>query len=385
MENLLYDFNHFMPTKVIFGNGKIDCVGEEAAGLGRKALFVTGKTSAKRFGYTKKVAGILGKNNIEIVVYDEVEPNPDRATINNGAKIADKENCDLVIGLGGGSALDAAKGISLVVTNNEDVWNYVEGKEPGKEGLPVIAIPTTSGTGSEVTPYAVVSDKPNNRKDGFASIFNFPRVSILDPQLTLSLSHHYTISTGLDALAHAIESYTSSFANKMSDVFALEAIKIIAKNLRVVSKDGKNIAARSNMLYGNMLAGIALANADLTIAHVMGEAIGAIYDTDHGLTVGLLLPAVMEYNFMADLEKNGRISEALGEDITDLSSKDAAQRSSTALKKLLKNIQYPSGLKEIGVELNDSIIDLCVRPGLTEINPAEIGKEEIREILKKSM
>lgn len=385
MQDLLYDFNYFMPTKVLFGLDRIDLIGEEAAKLGSKALFVTGKTSAKKFGYTKKVVELLGQNNVNAVLYDEIEPNPDRVSINNGAKIANNEKCDLIIGLGGGSALDAAKGISLVAVNNEDVWNYVEGKQPKKEGLPIIAIPTTAGTGSEVTPYAVVSDKPKKRKDGFGSIFNFPKVSILDPQLTVSLTHHYTISTGLDALAHAIESYTSKLANKMSDVFALEAIKILAENLRAVSADGENIKARSNMLYGNMLAGIALANADLTIAHVIGEAIGAIYDTDHGLTVGLVLPAVMEYNFIADLEKNAKIAEVLGENITDISLKDTAQKSSIALKKLLKDIDYPSGLREIGAELSDSILDLCVRPGLTSINPVEIGRDEIREILKKSM
>jgi len=385
MQDLFFNFNYFMPTKVLFGTEKINDVGKEAAKLGTKVLFVTGKTSAKKFGYTNKVTELLGENNVKVVLYDEIEPNPDRLSINKGAKIARDEKCDLIIGLGGGSALDAAKGISLAAANNEDVWNYVEGKQPKKEGLPVIAVPTTAGTGSEVTPYAVVSDKLQKRKDGFGSIFNFPKVSILDPLLTVSLTHHYTISTGLDALAHAIESYTSKLANKMSDVFALEAIKIIAGNLRAVSADGENIEARSNMLYGNMLAGIALANADLTIAHVIGEAIGAIYDTDHGLTVGLVLPAVMEHNYSADLEKNVKIAEALGENINGISLEDAAQKSSTALKKLLKDIKFPSGLREIGVELSDAILDLCTRPGLTSINPVEIGRDEIKELIKKSL
>jgi len=306
-------------------------------------------------------------------------------SINNGAKAANEQACDLIIGLGGGSVLDAAKGISLVAVNNEDVWNYVEGGEPAKEGLPLIAVPTTAGTGSEVTPYAVVSDKSIKRKDGFGSIYNFPKVSILDPSLTLSLSHLYTISTGLDALAHALEAYTSSLANKMSDVFAREAIKIIGSNLRKVSENGSDLDARSNMLYGNMLAGIALANADLTIAHVIGEAIGANYDTDHGLTVGLVLPAVMEYNFRANPSKNAAIAHALGFDVSGLSQMDAASKSCVALKNLLKDIKYPSGLRAIGVELSDSVINLCLRPGLASINPVELGRKEIKEIIEKSL
>ena len=385
MQNGPNKFNYLMPTKVIFGKDKINQIGEEASKLGSRALIVTGRTSAKKFGFEKKVTDILQYHNISYVVYDQIEPNPDRISINNGAKVANEQGCDLIIGLGGGSVLDAAKGISLVAVNNEDVWNYVEGGEPAKEGLPLIAVPTTAGTGSEVTPYAVVSDKSIKRKDGFGSIYNFPKVSILDPSLTLSLSHLYTISTGLDALAHALEAYTSSLANKMSDVFAREAIKIIGSNLRKVSENGSDLDARSNMLYGNMLAGIALANADLTIAHVIGEAIGANYDTDHGLTVGLVLPAVMEYNFRANPSKNAAIAHALGFDVSGLSQMDAASKSCVALKNLLKDIKYPSGLRAIGVELSDSVINLCLRPGLASINPVELGRKEIKEIIEKSL
>jgi 1,3-propanediol dehydrogenase/alcohol dehydrogenase len=378
------NFNYLMPSKILFGNNSLMDIGNESVGLGKRALLVTGKNSARKYGYTLRVVESLKEKNIETKVFEEIESNPSAKTINKGGELAKREGCDFIIGLGGGSALDAAKGIAAAVSENKSVWDFVEGTKIGKEILPIVAIPTTAGTGSEATPYAVISNKDIKRKDAFVSQYIFPKLTILDPLLTVSLSPYYTASSGIDTLSHAIEAYTSVFANPISELFAIKAIELVAKNLRTAFSNGLDIVARSNMLLASTLAGVAIAQADTTIAHVIGEAVGAVYDTDHGTSVALTLPAVMEFNCISSFEKYANISRLMGENISDISVRDAAYRSVNAVRNLIKDIKLPSNLKGIGVKDTKDIMALVLRPGLTSSNPRNVEREDFEEIIDKS-
>lgn len=384
MESLL-NLSYYMPTKIIFGTGKLDVIGEEVASLGKKALLVTGKHSAKSHGFTQRVVDRLKEYRVETVVFDEIESNPSNTTVNRGGKLAQGEQCDVIIGLGGGSAMDAAKGISVVAVESHDVWDIVEGATIENEILPIIAIPTTAGTGSEVTPYCVISNPEIHRKDAFASPKVFPKVAILDPLLTVTLPPYHTASSGMDALAQAIEAYTSVFASPISDLFAIEAIRLAAQNLRKAVSNGEDLLARTNMLFANTLAGIAIAQADTTIAHVVGEAVGAVYNTDHGTSVALSLPAVMEHNFVSNLEKYANITRLLGEWRDTYSLREAAQKSADAISVLIKDVGLPSGLSEIGVDDLDPVMELVMRPGLTASNPKSVTEEDFMSIITKSL
>jgi alcohol dehydrogenase len=373
--------NYLMPTRIVADRNALDDIGEEVVGLGKKAIIVTGKNSARKHGYTQRVIDSLKKNNIDSVVYEKIESNPDVVLIDEGAEIARSEKCDFVIGLGGGSAIDAAKGIAAVVSENKSVWDFVEGYEIKKDVLPIVAIPTTAGTGTETTPYSVISNKKIKRKDGFGSNFIFPKISILDPILTISLSPYYTADTGIDTLAHAIEAYTSVFASPISDLFAIEAIKLVAKNLRTVVADGRNIIARTNMLFASALAGVAIANPDTTIAHVIGEAVGAVYDTDHGVSVAIALPAVMEYNCVSNFKKYANITKLLEGDSLNLSLRDLAFKSADSVRDLIKDIKLPLRFNDIGVKDNKEILALALREGSSKSNPRSISNKEFEKII----
>lgn len=381
MGSYLEKIEYLMPTRIVANKNALDDIGEEVDGLGKKAFIVTGKNSARKHGYTQRVIDSLKKNNIDSVVYEEIEPNPDVVLIDKGGEIARSENCDFVIGLGGGSAIDAAKGIAAVVSEKKSVWDFVEGYEIKKDVLPIVAIPTTAGTGTETTPYSVISNKKIKRKDGFGSNFIFPKISILDPNLTISLSPYYTAGTGIDTLAHAIEAYTSVFASPISDLFAIEAIKLVGQNLRAAVANGKNIAARTNMLFASALAGVAIANPDTTIAHVIGEAVGAIYDTDHGVSIGIALPPVMEYNCVSNFNKYANITKLLEGESLNLSLRDLAFRSADSVRDLIKDIKLPLRFSDIGVKDNKDILALALREGTRESNPCSVSNEEFEKII----
>jgi len=373
-----------MPTKIVFGVNSINKIGKLTADFGEKAILVTGRSSAKKFGYSQRITDILKENKIETILFDEVTSNPDAELIDKGASLAMEKECKFVIGMGGGSAIDAAKAIAVGASENDKIWNFVEGKQV-RRSLPIIAVPTTAGTGSETTPYCVVSNKKIKRKDAFASELVFPKISIIDPYLTLSLPPFYTSVTGVDTLAHAVEAYISVLSNPISDLFAVEAIKLVSGNLRKAASDGKDMSARLSMSLASALAGCAISQADTTIAHVIGEAVGAIYDTDHGLSVNIVLPVVMDYICEPNYEKFANIASLLGEDISGLSLKDAALKAGDSLRKLMKDLKLPVNLKEIGVKEIKECVGLALRPGLRGTTPFKLSDSDIEKIIKNSI
>ena len=309
-----------------------------------------------------------------------MEPEPRIELADEGAALAVKNKCDMVIGIGGGSAMDVAKAIAVIATNKGAATDYLGLNKIPKAGLPKIMIPTTAGTGSEVTFTAVFVRKNLKKKEGMNSPYLYPELALLDPELTLTLPPAPTAQTGLDALCHAIESYTSINSSPMSELFSLEAISLIAENLRACVHDGKNIAARERMLLGSLYAGIGLANAGVTAVHSLSYPLGGKYGVGHGLANTMLLPPVMAFNLPGALEKFADVADAMGECTEGLPAREAAYLAVDAVEALIEDCGVDSSIRDFGVEEKDfpALADVAMtvaRP--LENNPRKMTKEDM--------
>ncbi|MBN1364068.1 MAG: iron-containing alcohol dehydrogenase [Syntrophaceae bacterium] len=366
--------------KIIFGNGSLltlaSHVKEHRA---QNPLVVIDKNLAKT-DLLEKVANILIPAGNKVTIYDKVEPEPPIEMADEGAKIAIKNKCDIIIGIGGGSAMDVAKAIAFIATNKGAAADYLGLNKVPKQGLPKIMIPTTAGTGSEVTFTAVFLRKNLKKKEGINSPYLYPELALLDPELTLSLPPVPTAHTGLDALCHAIESYTSINSSPVSEMFSLEAISLIAENLRTCVHDGKNIEARERMLLGSLYAGIGLANAGVTAVHSLSYPLGGKYGVGHGLANTMMLPAVMAFNLPASPEKFTDVADAMGENVEGFPAREAAYLALEAVEALIEDCGIHASLVQFGIKEKDfpALADVALtvsRP--LENNPRKINKEDM--------
>ena len=387
-------FQFHMPTKLIFGPGAIERLGEMVKPIGKKAFLVTGRSSMKKLGILDRVEEKLEDAGIGYTLYCEVAPNPNTAVIDRGAEIAVKEGCDFVIGLGGGSAIDTAKGIAVVAASDGSVWDYMEaGKEPGqvKEVTsltwPIVAIPTTSGTGTETTWYAVATNEELKLKEGMGSPHLFPVVSIVDVELLTYMSPELTAFTGLDAFGQALEGYTSKDANMATDALALDAMRRIVSGLPRAFRDGSDLKARADVAWGATLSGMVISQVDANLCHAMSHPLSAHYGTPHGLAVGLLTPATMEYNLQVLPEKYAVVAELLGEEISGKTLQQAAALAPPAMRRLMDELKIPSGLRDIGVKEEDipRLAHDTTLMGALSTNIRAAGQKELAQIFEKVM
>jgi alcohol dehydrogenase class IV len=361
-------------------------VGDEAKALGRsRALIVTdpGIVSA---GYTKIVEEALHNAKIEVGIFDGVVPEPPSRCVEDGVKMIREGRYDLVIGIGGGSSLDIAKGVAIMATNPGKVVDYAGIDLVPKAGLPKILIPTTAGTGSETSRSLVVTDE-NNVKRSIASSFGISDVAILDPMLTLSMPPLVTANTGMDALVHAIESFVSATTTPFAEILAIEAIRLIAHNLPLAYSKGSNLTARYNMLLAASLAGLAFASSRLGIVHGLAYVIDTEYHLPHGRANAIMLPHVMEFNKTGNLAKFGRIAEAMGEPVKGLSPYEAADKSVQAVKNLLAALQVPYRLSQYGIpkEHLPKLIEGGMRQARLFVpNPRDVTQEDLRWIYERA-
>ncbi|MBI3008923.1 MAG: iron-containing alcohol dehydrogenase, partial [Candidatus Omnitrophica bacterium] len=302
-----------LPGKIIFGWGALETVGKESSLLGKKCLVVTGQHSMKRMGFTDVLAGSLEKKGLEAVIYDKVEEDPSLNTVDMGLEMGRKSGCDMVIGLGGGSAMDTAKSIAGIFREDTNsIREFYDGVRIARHGIPFIAIPTTSGSSAEVTNNAVLTDTEKGIKKSVRSPEFLARVIIADPELTLGLSPRQTAISGMDALTHAIEGYVSLGATPWTDALALEAIELIGKNLHKAFLDGGNKKAREGMSMGSLMAGMAFSNAKLGAVHALAHPVGIRYKISHGAACAILLPPVIEFNLAFRKKKFNAIKKTLG-------------------------------------------------------------------------
>lgn len=290
-------FPIFIPTKIIFGIGSLDTLANESL-PGRKALIITGGTSIKKYGYLNKLTAQLKIANVSYEIYDKISPNPITAHVEEAASIAKRENCDFIIGIGGGSAIDAAKAAALTVTNEGSFWEFVKGeKEPVNAPMPVVAIPSTAGTGTEADPWMVISN--NEEKIGFGSDMTFPVLSIVDPSLTMTVPPHLTAYQGFDALFHSIEGYINKNANIASDAMCEKAIELVAGNLRSCVDYGNDIISRERMSFASLMSGFVESVSGCVSCHSLEHALSAAApNLEHG--AGLIMIALEYYKYFIE-------------------------------------------------------------------------------------
>lgn len=335
--------------EIVFGIGAIQQAGNLVKRHGGKKVLLVVDPGFARCGRLPKVTGALEKEGLSVVVFDAVEAEPRVEIADECASAGRKERCDFVLGVGGGSAMDTAKAAAVLVTNEGRAKDYQGLDKVPKPGLPKGMVPTTAGTGSEVTFTAVFVNVDERKKAGINSPFLYPEMSILDPELTLDLPPAVTASTGMDALTHAIESYTSKAANPVSEIFSKKAIRLIGQSLRQAVNHGSDLTARSDMLLGSLLAGIGLANAGVTAAHSLAYPLGGAYRIPHGVANALLLPAVMAYNVFHCVEKLAWVAAGMGEKVEGISDREAAILAVESVKRLAKDIEVPQRLSDLGI------------------------------------
>ncbi len=297
-----------MPTEIIFESGAIDKLAEFLAPIGERPLLVTGRHSARKTGMLDKVLGMLP----DVVVFDQVEENPTTSTCESGAKTCRDHQCDCVIALGGGSPIDAAKAIAFLATNTGRCTDYLGNAKPRNSALPILAIPTTAGTGSEVTPYAVLVDIEKNTKRTLTGRDLFPRIALLDPNLTITQPREVTLATGLDALSQGMEGFISRKATRKGDILALETCRLIKRWLPVVLREPENLMARTAMLEAAMLSGCVIAQSGTTLVHGMGYYFTLHHGIAHGIANALLLSPVFQWNAQHAPDKVALLANTLG-------------------------------------------------------------------------
>ncbi|GMQ59716.1 iron-containing alcohol dehydrogenase [Vallitalea sediminicola] len=385
MENL-NSFQFLLSTKIIFGKDQLDSLKSQLAEINaRKIMIVTDKGLIKA-GIVDKVLDIITENNIDYYLYDEVIPNPTINVVDEAATKCKNENCNVLIVIGGGSAMDTTKGISVMATNEGSSYEYLDGRGDSKkeivnDPLPIIAIPTTSGTGSEVSFYSVLTDPETKIKDSITSYKIYPITAIIDPVLTKNLPPFITACTGLDVLGHALEAYTSTIENPMTDLFALEAIKIVFNSLVDAVNSGE-IEARVNMSYASMLAGIAMSHCGATIPHALGCPLTGHCGMPHGLAVGILQIPMLEFNKEQLQDKIKNILKYMDVDITKIDKGQYHKHLINKIEELMKQINIDEAVKQY--EMDEKSIDLMSKDaiihGCTLINPKKISLEDIINI-----
>ncbi|MBN2515426.1 MAG: iron-containing alcohol dehydrogenase [Deltaproteobacteria bacterium] len=363
--------------EIVFGEGAFDRLAEYVTLLnGKKPLIVLDKNLAER-GFDEKIADLLKHAGMKYVLYDKVEAEPLLEIADKVAGMAVKKKADSVVGIGGGSAMDVAKAAAAIAANKGKAKDYLGlNKVPGP-GLPKIMVPTTAGTGSEVTFTAVFVRKDLKKKEGMNSQYLYPELALLDPTLTLSVPPMVTATTGVDALCHAFESYTSIHSSPMSEMMSLEAIRLISSNLRTCVHDGSNLAARKNMLLGSLYAGLGLANAGVTAVHSLSYPLGGTYGISHGLANTVLLPSVMRFNLPGALEKYVVVAKTMGEVVNNLSIREAAYMAVEAVENLIDDCGIIDTLETLGIDRKD--FPLLADTAMTVARPLENNPRKVTE------
>ena len=377
--------NRFVLNETSYhGAGAIKDIATEAKGRGFKKAFVCSDPDLIKFGVTKKVIDVLEGAGLDYEIYSNIKPNPTIENVQTGVEAFKKSGADYLIAIGGGSSMDTAKGIGIVIANPEfEDIRSLEGVAPTKnKSVPIFAVPTTAGTAAEVTINYVITDVEKNRKMVCVDPKDIPVVAFVDPEMMSSMPKGLTAATGMDALTHAIEGYITAGAWELSDMFHLKAIEIISRSLR--NAVANTPEGRADMALGQYVAGMGFSNVGLGIVHSMAHPLGALYDTPHCVANAIILPTVMEYNAPATGEKYREIARAMGvQGVDDMTQEEYRKAAVDAVRKLSEDVGIPADLKAIVKEedipfLAQSAYDDACRPG----NPRETSVEEIAELYK---
>ena len=379
-----FSFNYFAPTKVVFGVGSVSELPMEVPALGTKAVLVT-DPGIIEVGLVDEIKKIMGDNLAGI--YSDVPQDTGMDVVDRGAEYAKSIGANVVVSLGGGSVIDTGKGMCILITEGGSLRDYQGVQTLTRPQTPHIVIPTTAGTGSEVTCMSVTLDREQGQKIIMTEFHNAPRIAILDPRMTEKLPPGLTASTGMDALTHAVESYGSQFRNPISDALALHAIKLIMEYLPKVVDDGSDMVARGQMQIAALMAGWAFGNALVCIVHAMAHSLGAIMGLPHGTANGLLLPHGMRFNLDEIPELTAAMAGAMGIDTKGMDTKEAGEAGIAAVEGLLDRTGHPNRLRDVKVTENDikKAAELAMSDGSIVYNPRMVMEsDEVLEILKQA-
>jgi alcohol dehydrogenase class IV len=384
------DFNCHLPTKVLFGAGRIRLLGEVTKDFGQRALLVI-DPYLDQSGLGDEIVSSLRRASIETVKFTNIHPNPICFEVDKGVQIAKQNHCGVVIGVGGGSTIDTAKAVAVLCKDTGTAWEHTKENIPSpKEILPIIAVPTTAGTGSEVTPWSVISNPDEKDKRALSHYNLFPQIALIDPEVMISMPRGVTASSGMDAFSHSLESFISSYATPYSKLMAKESIKTAARYLPEAVANGNNLEARSQMAWASMLGGMAITHARTVVPHALGTAASALFDAPHGGSIAACLVAVLERSFVGNLELFAELSEILDDSTKCLPLRERAERSSHLVRRLLSDMDYQVRLGDFGIGEKDidALIDWLVSSSFWSdfrAHPKFFTVEEVKQIFKECL
>lgn len=382
-------FSYYQPTEIRFGAGRVTEVGEAVGRFGKRCLLVSESESGPLGALFVKVKKCLEDSGVSAAHFDGVIPNPTTDSITPGAEMATAHKADVVLGVGGGSAMDSAKAIAVEATHEGTCWDYLyyRDSQPSEKTLPIVAVSTTSGTGSQVTQVAVVTNPEKRDKSAIYNPIVYPRVAIVDPELMLTLPAYVTASTGFDAFTHAFESYLHTNASPYTDMMAVEAIRLIVTHLPSALQDGSSLEARSVMAWADTLGGLCIANAGVTLPHGVGMAIGGMYPhVAHGEAVALIYPAFTRYTYSSAVERFAAVGRILDAGLEGESDAAAAEHACERIDAFIEGIGLWTSLEQKRIpqeELSDLAKQSMVLPDYTN-NPRLATLDDMRDLLEES-
>ncbi|RKO67899.1 iron-containing alcohol dehydrogenase [Desulfofundulus salinus] len=377
-----------LPEVVYLGKGAVENLSQEVKKCNATRVLLITDPGVQKAGLDKQVIEAIEKGGAQVEVFAEVEAEPSTDTVDRVGQLVRENGYQLLVGLGGGSPMDVTKGASVLATNGGSIKDYVGIELIPQRGIPAILIPTTSGTGSEVTQNAIFAFKEEQVKKGIVSRYLLPKVAIVDPVLTLSCPPHITAATGVDALVHAVESFTALKATPHTDIYALEAIRLISANLRTAVSNGSDLEAREKMAMGSFFAGVSLANAGVGAVHALAYPLGGKFHVSHGVSNALLFAPVIEFNCISNLAKFARVAEAMGEPVAGKSLREAAMLAAKAVRELVADVGIPKSLRDVGVSESDiEFLTLSAekQTRLLTNNPRLMTRQDIRNIYRKAL
>lgn len=375
------NFSYHLPVNLIFGRKRIEEIGVQTAGYGQKAMVVTGKSSTKETGLLAKTIELLTRAGVDSVVFDRVEANPLTTTVYEGAELVKRRGCDVVVGLGGGSIVDAAKSIAFCALNDGDISEYIFGRKQGDRALPIIAVPTTAGTGSEGNSFSVLTNPDTKDKKSLRTPVILPKVSIIDPELMTTMPRAVIAAVGFDALTHNIEAYLALNSQPLTDIQAIYGVRLMAENLTKVYKNPDDMDAWEKVTLVSTLGGMVINTAGVTAPHGMEHPVSGLYNVVHGKGLAALMPVIIENSWESSRERLGEISRLLGgNDASDCAA---------AIRNFLTQIELKVTLGELGVKPDDVdwLAENCMKVSAPSMKnyPRLFSMDEIKEIYKKAL
>ena len=379
------EFDFHPATRVLFGVNRIDRIGELARELGGSHVLLCTDAGIREAGHEDRAIGALTAAGLKVTIFDDIHSNPTTEDVNRGVAVARDANVDLLVGLGGGSSMDCAKGINFVLTNGGKLEDYAGSGHATRPMLPMIGVPTTAGTGSEAQSYAVIGDPVTHVKMACGDRKAAFRVAILDPELTVSMPAAVTTATGIDAISHAVETYVTKSHNELAQLFARRAWRLLVRNLPIVLQEPENLTARGQMLLGANFAGTAIENSMLGATHALSNPLTAKFDTVHGLAIGVLLPHVIRFNADCVGPLYGDLASDF--DLCDRNNPEAALRLADFLAHLFAEAGCPATLGECGVDPDSlpALAGIAAKQWTGQFNPRPVDEQTLEELYRCAM